>query len=313
MCGADGCQSMNKHLFKLGLAITFSYAIALLAPAVGAEDTAGKSERKLLSQLHTKDMKAVHAHAKEILSRCQLPECVIVSLGTTNALVDSFLRYYLKGDAERAIHYVPIRTLRATLSFPNVLARSLPPMSGGLKRVMFVRTLESGLSVAAFADAVERSFAQVRAPYEFEGFFSVPGRIDKPHRFLESKDIYGIPRFLWPYELRSLPKPSAFTGSYRDIDDDYYRFQPVIFNADDFWLLNKNDPRVIEFKGRVERSVGFDKSPAYAAARDAISDQLFAEFQYQENPGYKLLDKAVKLFIERPNLFAIKKCAALVF
>lgn len=340
----------------------FSYSIALLillgfaAVSAQAQVISERSELKLLTMLENDDMTAVHTHAKEILSKCQFPECVIVSLGTTNTLVDSFLRYYLKGDADRAIHYVPVRRLRATLASSLVLKRALPEPAPELRQVLFVRALESGLTVATFADAVTRHYAESKAPYEFEAFFSAADKFAEISESLKKDGFAGLAKFPWPYELKELPNLSALTGSYRDIDDDYYRFEPIIFSSYDFMMANKTHPRVQEFKRLVERSVGFDKSAGpklfeltdeireawevatssdsysietaflglpnyldyegeakriYYAARTALGNELFAEFNYQENPRHKILDQVVKLFIENPEHFALKKCAAL--
>lgn len=303
------------------------------------------SETRLLPLLHVDDMAAVHTQAKEILSKCKLPECKIVSLGPTNTLVDSFLRYYLKGDADRAIHYVPLRHLFA-INLPAGIQRSLPEPAPDLKRVVIVRTLEKGLSIDSFARRAKEYFGEGGAPYAIEGNFSVAGT--------ETEEPINLRNFSWPYEIKKLPNSTVISGSYRKIDTAFYRFHPITYVPSDFWRAHSTDPRVVDFKKRVARSVGADTSVGhsiflrtdavrkawvtalgenafatyetysrlksllpYGDARDtyiyefkALENQLFTEIQYRENRDYKVLDQAVRLFIEDPELFAQKQCAA---
>lgn len=344
---------------KLICAIALSCLVGLAPWPVQASVALTPEELELLPLLFEEDLKAVHDHAKEILGRCKFPECVIVSLGTTNTLVDSFLRYYLKGDADRAIHYVPFRELNSITSVSAVIERSLPKPSADLKRVVVVRTLLFGTTIAVFADAVERQFAKEGTPYELEAFFSVADQFEKVSSALENKDGRSRTdaKFPWPYTIRKLPFPTVVDGSYRAIDSEYYRYLPLVFNFENFWSDFQSHPKVVDFKRQVERSVGADQSIGpklfeaseevkeawamaleselknqpepflifplflsyyseasrnYAAAMKTVQREVFAEFEYPEGTGYKVLDQTVKLFIEDPELFEQKQCAALV-
>lgn len=328
----------------LVIILNLGAALTLTSVHASVEFTAG--EGRLLPMLHADDMEAVHAQAKEILSKCKLPECKIVSLGITNTLIDSFLRYYLKGDAERAIHYVPLRNLSLAVTLPAGIERSLPKSTPDLKRVVIVRTLEKGLSISSFAREVKKYFGEAGAPYAIEAYFSTADP--------DIEDSNQLSQFPWPFQIKKLQNSSAISGAYRKIDGKYYRFLPFSYDPSAFWRANRMDPRVADFRERVERSVGINFSRGhslfltteavkkawttalsgepsatyatflrlkhllpYGDARDtyayelkALENQLLAELQYWENRDYKVLDRAVSLFIEDPETFTQKQCAA---
>ncbi len=210
--------------------------------------------------LDTADMTEVHAYAKEILAKCQLPDCVIVSLGTTNALIDAFLRYYLKDEADRAMHYVPVRGLSFLATNPIWQRRVLP---SGAKRAVLVRTLESGMTVQRLALKMTEAFGDAGPPLAIEGYFMVARKFELVRDFLQGGDGYFGPGgpFPWPYEVRKLTRLDAIAGSYREFDADYYRYRYLRPSGSyTFWKEKTHLPAIQELRREIARSVGADSS-----------------------------------------------------
>jgi|GEM_PF-3423532 len=94
-----------------------------------------------------------------LLQTCPPSDCQYVSLGLTNTLFDSFLRVKLQAegfDPKEILTYAPFLDLRNTLSSPlhplkEEVFKSLLPRRA-VKKMIFMRTLHSGLTIKTFFD-----------------------------------------------------------------------------------------------------------------------------------------------------------------
>ncbi len=110
-------------------------------------------------------------HAEEIFTTCPPTDCVLVSFGFTNTLLDSFLRVMMEKNKvpDSYLRYMPVKNLKESafwneetdLEFYKKMLPSVEEVQG--KTVMFTRTLLSGMTV-------NQIFPAIREHYESQGF-----------------------------------------------------------------------------------------------------------------------------------------------
>lgn len=244
------------------LVTIFASILSLAQEAKGLE----LKELKSLTSRHA--LRAAERMSLEIYKTCPPEECLLVSLGQANTVVDSFLRVLSRSSNIPYIYEVPYTNLRALKKYEldqqayeaYLKAMRPPPEVVQGRQVVFFRPLYEGLSIEKTLEILVNYFSKeiprerlsalfiVRNNYRIHDFVQdLLNKLKLRHNILLDDELFNS----FVRRDSYLADPSG-AREYRNPIEDYHRYENIRISSGRSEVNFRKNPQFLELDQIIE-------------------------------------------------------------